>query len=719
GVQIPHRAVVNFLSSMRRQPGLGKQDVVLSVTTLSFDIAALEIFLPLTTGARLVLVSREVASDGARLSERLLSSGATVMQATPATWRLLLEAGWKGSARLKILCGGEALDRELATQLVKRCASLWNMYGPTETTIWSTTYKVDSESGEEKGPVSIGRPIANTQLYLLDRNLQPVPIGVAAELHIGGDGLARGYLNRPELTAEKFIHDPFSGELGARLYKTGDLARYRYDGTIEFLGRNDYQVKIRGFRIELGEIEAVLGRHPAVQKAVVLAREDVPGEKRLVAYIVANAEPPTVDALRTFLKEQLPAHMVPPFFVFMEKMPLTPNGKTDRKALPSPDQVSAKATNLGREEGPQDFLAARDPLEQTLAQIWSKILKVKGVGIRENFFELGGHSLLAVRIMAEIERVLQRTLPLATFLQAPTIGDLADVLREKEWEPSWSSLVPIRAGGSRPPLFLMHSHGGNVLEYYPLAERLDADQPVYALQARGLDGHILKDQSFEEMVEAYLAELRSLQPEGPYYLGGYCLGGLLALEAARQLSLVHEKVALVVLINTINPTYACFSPGLTAWKRAWYRFTKRIDLELAYFRYKGANHLIERSRRAKDMALVRTQMALDHWKGNGHARQEHRSMAHTLEMLAIEHDRARVRYEARPYDGPVVLFRAGKQISGLMADFSLGWKEIVTGELTIHEIPGHQETMLTEPNVSVLAKELRAQLQAAQRIAIP
>ncbi len=719
GVQIPHRAVVNFLSSMRRQPGLGKQDVVLSVTTLSFDIAALEIFLPLTTGARLVLVSREVASDGARLSERLLSSGATVMQATPATWRLLLEAGWKGSARLKILCGGEALDRELATQLVKRCASLWNMYGPTETTIWSTTYKVDSESGEEKGPVSIGRPIANTQLYLLDRNLQPVPIGVAAELHIGGDGLARGYLNRPELTAEKFIHDPFSGELGARLYKTGDLARYRYDGTIEFLGRNDYQVKIRGFRIELGEIEAVLGRHPAVQKAVVLAREDVPGEKRLVAYIVANAEPPTVDALRTFLKEQLPAHMVPPFFVFMEKMPLTPNGKTDRKALPSPDQVSAKATNLGREEGPEDFLAARDPLEQTLAQIWSKILKVKGVGIRENFFELGGHSLLAVRIMAEIERVLQRTLPLATFLQAPTIGDLADVLREKEWEPSWSSLVPIRAGGSRPPLFLMHSHGGNVLEYYPLAERLDADQPVYALQARGLDGHILKDQSFEEMVEAYLAELRSLQPEGPYYLGGYCLGGLLALEAARQLSLAHEKVALVVLINTINPTYACFSPGLTAWKRAWYRFTKRIDLELAYFRYKGANHLIERSRRAKDMALVRTQMALDHWKGNGHARQEHRSMAHTLEMLAIEHDRARVRYEARPYDGPVVLFRAGKQISGLMADFSLGWKEIVTGELTIHEIPGHQETMLTEPNVSVLAKELRAQLQAARRIAIP
>ena len=344
GVQIPHRAVVNFLTAMRRQPGLVEQDVLLSVTTLSFDIAALEIFLPLTVGSHLVLVSREVASDGARLSEQLANSGATVMQATPATWRLLLEAGWQGSRRLKILCGGEALDWKLANQLMKKCASLWNLYGPTETTIWSATYKVESESdsksASDNGPVAIGRPIANTQLYLLDRHLQPVPIGVPAELHIGGDGLARGYLNRPELTAEKFIPNPFSDELGARLYKTGDLVRCRTDGAIDFLGRNDYQVKIRGFRIELGEIEAVLGRHPSVRKAVVLAREDAPGEKRLVAYLIPNPEQkPSVDALRNFLKEKLPAHMVPPFFVVMEKMPLTPNGKIDRKALPSPDRV--------------------------------------------------------------------------------------------------------------------------------------------------------------------------------------------------------------------------------------------------------------------------------------------------------------------------------------------------------------------------------------------
>jgi len=246
-VQIPHRAVVNFLTSMRREPGLVEQDVLLSVTTLSFDIAALEVFLPLSVGAHLALVSREVAADGARLSEQLANSGATVMQATPATWRLLLEAGWEGNDRLKILCGGEALDRELANQLLKRCASLWNLYGPTETTIWSAACKVETEI--TNGSVSIGRPIANTQLYVLDRHLQPVPIGVPGELHIGGDGLARGYLNRPELTSEKFIANPFGDELNSRLYKTGDLARYLPDGSIDFLGRNDYQVKIRGFRI--------------------------------------------------------------------------------------------------------------------------------------------------------------------------------------------------------------------------------------------------------------------------------------------------------------------------------------------------------------------------------------------------------------------------------------------------------------------------------------
>ena len=319
---------------MAQQPGLSEHDVLLAVTTLSFDIALLELFLPIMVGARVVVASREVASDGIGLSKALVQSEATVMQATPATWRLLLETGWEGNPGLKILCGGEALPRELAKQLLERCASLWNMYGPTETTVWSTVHRV--EAGD--GPVSIGRPIANTQIYLLDENLQPVPVGVVGTLYIGGDGLARGYLNRSELTAEKFIASPFSLEGDVQIYNTGDLARYLPDGRLECLGRIDHQVKVRGFRIELGEIEAALGQHEDVQKNVVIVREDDPGDKRLVAYFIPDQEPARpVSELRTFLRQKLPNYMIPAIFMRLEALPLTPNGKINRRALPIPD----------------------------------------------------------------------------------------------------------------------------------------------------------------------------------------------------------------------------------------------------------------------------------------------------------------------------------------------------------------------------------------------
>jgi amino acid adenylation domain-containing protein len=314
---------------------LTKRDTLLSVTTLSFDIAGLELYLPLSTGARVVLVSQEVATDGVQLAAQLAARGATVMQATPATWRLLLEAGWVGNPSLKILCGGEALLRELAEQLLERGTGLWNLYGPTETTIWSTSYAVESRDGA----VPIGHPLANTQLYILDSHLQPVPIGAVGELYISGDGLARGYLNQPELTAERFIPNPLSNEPGARLYKTGDLARYLADGTIECLGRIDHQVKLRGFRIELGEIEAVLLKHPGVRETVVIAREEGPDNTCLVAYIVPSpVQAITISELRHFLMERLPNYMMPAAFIFLDTLPLTRNGKIDRRAIPAPDQ---------------------------------------------------------------------------------------------------------------------------------------------------------------------------------------------------------------------------------------------------------------------------------------------------------------------------------------------------------------------------------------------
>jgi len=423
GVQIYHQSLVNFLNSMREAPGLTESDILLAVTTICFDIAALEIYLPLMVGAKIVLASREVTANGELLLSTLQNCGVTVLQATPATWRLLLAAGWESSPQLKMLGGGEALPRELADRLLEKGGSLWNMYGPTETTVWSTTCQVnalESRHRRQNVPEAIGRPIANTEIYILDGNLQAVPVGIVGELYIGGDGLAKGYLNRPELNAEKFISHPFSDRPGARLYKTGDLARYLSDGNIEYVDRIDNQVKVRGFRIELGEVEAALSQHPDVREAVVVVREDEPGKKCLVAYAVLGQEGAIADReLRAFVKQKLPEYMLPSAFVLLEALPLTPNGKVDRKALRAPDTENLPLNAA---------FAPRTPEEQLLAEIWSQVLGVKQVGIRDNFFELGGHSLLATQLIAKVREAFQIELPLRSLFQCPTVESLAAVI---------------------------------------------------------------------------------------------------------------------------------------------------------------------------------------------------------------------------------------------------------------------------------------------------
>ncbi len=355
GVQLEHGGVVNFLTTMQQQPGMVAHDILLAVTTISFDIHMLEMFLPLISGACVVILPREIITDGARLMEQLALHRATVIQATPATYRLLIEAGWDGDKQLKVLCGGEPLPRVLANQLVERCAELWNMYGPTETTVWSTCHRI--EAGD--GIISIGRPIGNTQLYILDRFMQPVPIGVPGELYIGGDGVARGYFQRPELTSQRFISNPFIDN--ARMYKTGDLARYLPDSTLQFFGRMDHQIKLRGFRIELGEIETVVAKHPAVRQNTVIVREDTPDNPRLVAYIVLTEGHNAVSTneWRNYLKESLPDYMIPSAFTVLEKLPLTPNGKINRQALPTPVYEFDTA----------NFVAPRTEAETALAAI--------------------------------------------------------------------------------------------------------------------------------------------------------------------------------------------------------------------------------------------------------------------------------------------------------------------------------------------------------------
>ncbi|MGH1396697.1 MAG: non-ribosomal peptide synthetase [Trichormus sp.] len=421
GVQIEHQSVVNLLNSIRQEPGLTSEDVLLAVASLSFDISVSEIFLPLSVGAKLVLASREVIADGKQLLKLQNIHGVTFMQPTPATWRLLLAAGWQGSPQLKMISTGEALPRDLANQLLTKGSTLWNLYGPTETTIWSTGCQVTT--GDES--INIGHPIANTQTYILNSDLQPVPMGTEGELYIGGAGLARGYLNRPDLTAEKFIPNPFSSDPRSRLYKTGDLARYLPDGNIQYLGRIDHQVKIRGFRIELAEIEREISQYPDVRENIVLARQQEGGEKYLVAYIVLHQNNTyQQNQLRSFLQQRLPQHMLPSAFVVLQSLPLTPNGKVDRNQLPVPSRE--------RPQLEQPYIAPRTDLQKLLATIWSDFLNIDQVGIEDNFFDLGGTSTLIMQIAVRIEQELGIELSVVKLFQYPTIAGLVKYLNPEQ-----------------------------------------------------------------------------------------------------------------------------------------------------------------------------------------------------------------------------------------------------------------------------------------------
>lgn len=414
GVPVEHRSVVNLLSSIQREPGLSPEDVLLAVTTLSFDIAGLEIFLPLISGARVFLAGLQDVVDGGRLRELLSESGATFMQATPTTWRLLIAAGWQGSSNLKILCGGEELSPDLAKELVLRSRSVWNVYGPTESTIWSSAYHV---KGDEEGTLPIGRPLANTFIYILDAHRNPVPVNSSGEIYIGGDGVARGYVNRPDLTAQYFVPNPFLRDQ-SRLYRTGDLGRFRANSEIEYLGRSDGQIKLRGQRVELGEIEAVLGSHPAVSQSIVLLAGQ--GEEhRLLAYVVLKdgAAVPDAGELRRILRAKLPEHMVPAIFSRIQGIPLLPSGKVNRVAL----AASAVVPFTDKEE----FVAPRNDREAKLADIWRELLNLEHVGIEQNFFELGGHSLLVLQLTARIRRAFEVELLARSVFEAPTIAGLA------------------------------------------------------------------------------------------------------------------------------------------------------------------------------------------------------------------------------------------------------------------------------------------------------
>ena len=465
---------------------------------------------------------------------------------------MLLEAGWEAPAGLKVLCGGELFPREVAERLLGQGAEVWNLYGPTETTIWSAVHRV--QSGE--GLVPIGKGVGNTSLYVLDENRGLVPFGVIGELYIGGDGLALGYLGRPELDAERFVAHPFVP--GERLYRTGDLARYRADGTLEVHGRIDDQVKLRGFRIELGEVETNLARHRSVDTAVCMVREDTAGDERLVAYVVVSAgQALDVAELRAHLREMLPEYMVPSVYEPLEAVPLTPNGKVDRKALPAPEGTAVAAR--------AEYVAPRTPLERTLCEIWSRVLGVESVGIHDDFFDLGGHSLLVVRLASEVETELDLDVSLAAIFHARTIEALSQLLSDSETSSQATAVVPMRATGSKPALFV----GGSHPRYAAMTRELGAEQPVYRLDVYSLMN--LKDnldepmpKTIEEMASYFLPEIKALQPHGPYQISGGCEGAMVAFEIALMLQRAGEPVANLAVWAVAAPG----AQGLTSWRES-------------------------------------------------------------------------------------------------------------------------------------------------------
>ncbi|MER7847144.1 amino acid adenylation domain-containing protein [Kitasatospora sp. NPDC096077] len=536
GVLVPHRALVNFLRGTGRLFPMDTADRMLAVTTVAFDIHVLELYLPLLAGAGVVVAGRDQVRDPAELAALLRRSGATVMQATPTLWQALLSEHPQDARGLRMLVGGEALPAPLAARMRELGQEAVNLYGPTETTVWSTAADLAADLGADRpGAPSIGRPIRNTRAYVLDERLRLVPPGAAGELYLAGEGLARGYLGRPALTAGRFVADPY-GPAGSRMYRTGDLARWTEDGRLEYHGRTDHQVKLRGFRLELGEVEAALVAQQQVAQAVVVLREDRPGDRRLVGYVVPAG--PALDPAETLaaLRRRLPEYMVPAAVVPLEALPLTPNGKLDRKALPAPDLT-------GR-------LSDREPStaeEEVLRTLFAEVLGLERIGVDDDFFELGGHSLLATRLVTRIRAELGTDTSIRSLFEAPTVASLAERLHRQD-DP-FDTVLRLRPGRRGTPYFLFHPAAGLGWGYTGFIGRLDPESALYALQARGLTGDGELPGSVREMAADYLARIRAVQPNGPYRLLGWSFGGLVAHAVATLLQDEGAEVELLALLD--------------------------------------------------------------------------------------------------------------------------------------------------------------------------
>ena len=680
GAMIRHYSLVNLLLSTQKAQQIRPGDKTMAITTISFDMACTEIFLPLINGAQLIIADSETAKDGWLILDLLRKEQISYMVATPYTWRMVLAAGWDKPMPLKMGIGGEALTKELAAKLIPLGSALWNQYGPTETTIYSLQKLItDAED------ITIGQPIDNTQVFILDDDGNNITDGSAGEIYIAGDGVAAGYINRPQLSEERFVNNPFSENPEDRMYRTGDLGNFNANGEIQFLGRIDQQVKIRGYRIEPEEIEHALLKLEYIKEAVVIAREDTPGNKRLAAYVVLaniqeiNGDKLQVAEIQNIIGSNLPEYMIPDDIIYLASIPVTLNGKTDRKMLPKP------VLNLFEKKS--NYIAPRTTIEKQLTLIWQELMGIEQVSVRDNFFSLGGRSLVAVQIMSQIEKITGNHLPISTLLKYSTIEKLAIFISGDFKQDTGNSLVAIKPEGSKLPLYIVHGEGLNVLFFNSLAMNMDKEQPVYGLQAKGLDMKAEPLDVVEDIAASYITEIIEQNARGPYLIAGYSLGGYIATEMRKQLVDMGKAVSMFIIFDT--------DAEKSEFKSLSYLLPRKIKRN-----FPRAISFIKL--KLRQLKAIRDEKS-SHVQNN----KETRNFYKRIGDIKNKYLTALKNYRIKPFDDKIYLFKA-KICNHYVDDARFyGWKDFAKKGVELYEIPGNHLSMLESPNVEEFATILQ------------
>ena len=686
GVQITHRALTNMLIAVSNDLSLDRSDVVFATTTISFDISTFEIFAPLIAGAHLIVAPRAIAVNGELLAKAVSESGATLLQATPAGWQVLLEAGWEGQAGLKMLTAGEPLTWTLAQRLLQRGAGLWNLYGPTEVTVYATGRQIFRD--DEK--ITVGRPLANYTSYVLDQHRRRLPIGAIGELFLGGIGVGAGYLNRPELTADRFLPDPFNSAPEARLYRTGDLARVLPNGEIDILGRADNQVKLRGYRIELEEIEALLDTHPGIAKSVARVTNTGAGDQCLVAYVVPRDKNHVDEAdWRQHALRSVPAYMVPTSFQVMESFPLTPNGKVDRKGLPA-----FQFSQLLEIEQPSD--ATEDDMERTVLHCWRTVLGKLDLGLDHDFFAAGGHSLLVMRMFAQMNNKVGYKLPISLLVEAPTARKFAELVAQAKDAPA-KNLVVMQPEGTLPPVYLIHHLLGDLLIYRHVANYFAPHRPVFGIQPPPDLIKRPQPYSLQDLASDYVVEILKQQTTGLIHLAGFSSGSIIAFEMARQLRNLGFEVGLLALIDGDVQAEGPAIPASVKYAKIAIRKLCKIVFKMRDEVAEGPKQFV--AKRLRYLWLQLRIRLLENSVAPGDV---------TMEQALLLAERA---YEAKPYSGSALLIRFHDEAWKFGPDPLMGWSGLVEGGIDVVDFPGGHITGMGSVSAPKMVDVLRRHIE--------